>query len=72
MGISIQAVHEEDLEDDEATLKWMDKVVPDGTWTLQEYVMRPALYGERKFDMRIWSAAAALQRGGHHLGTLSS
>jgi hypothetical protein len=29
--------------------------VPDGTWTLQEYVMNPAKYGERKFDMRVWA-----------------
>ena len=29
--------------------------MPDGTWTLQEYVMNPAKYGERKFDMRVWA-----------------
>ena len=29
--------------------------MPDGTWTLQEYVMNPAKYGGRKFDMRVWA-----------------
>ena len=29
--------------------------MPDGTWTLQEYVMNPAKDGERKFDMRVWA-----------------
>ena len=28
--------------------------IPDGTWTLQEYVKHPLLYRGRKFDMRIY------------------
>tara|TARA_B110001452_G_scaffold226673_1_gene201176 strand:+ start:831 stop:2162 length:1332 start_codon:yes stop_codon:yes gene_type:complete len=55
VGISMISVSDDDLVDDAATLEWMKKEIPDGTWTLQEYVMQPAKYGERKFDMRVWA-----------------
>uniref|UniRef100_A0A7S3C5N6 Tubulin--tyrosine ligase-like protein 9 n=1 Tax=Haptolina ericina TaxID=156174 RepID=A0A7S3C5N6_9EUKA len=60
VGISMLHIEEADVADDDSVLRWMNRVVPDGTWTLQEYVMNPALFQDRKFDMRVWAVITSV------------
>ena len=60
VGISMLHIDEADVANDDSVLQWMNRVVPDGTWTLQEYVMNPALFRDRKFDMRVWAVITSI------------
>ena len=60
VGISMLHVEESDAASDDAVLQWMKRVVPDGTWTLQEYVQNPSLFLDRKFDMRVWAVITSM------------
>ena len=60
-GISMVFLEAEDVASEEATQRWMDRIIPlDGSWTLQEYVKHPLLYRGRKFDMRVWAVITSI------------
>ena len=54
VGIKMVVVPQTVSASDGGLMRWAQKNVPAGEFTLQEYVDRPALWEGRKFDLRWW------------------
>jgi hypothetical protein len=60
-GIRLLKVEEKDVENRDGIAAWAGRKFPDGKWTLQEYVRNPALYKDRKFDIRLWLVVTSME-----------
>ena len=54
VGMQVVVVPQTVSQSDGGLMRWAQKKVPRGEFTLQEYVDRPALWEGRKFDLRWW------------------
>lgn len=58
--MQIVALRKRDLTSTGDLARWIDINIPEGGWTIQEYIKYPLTYRQRKFDVRVWGMVTSV------------